>query len=82
MVAALSDWLLHENRRVDGGWQQRYERGIPTTDLVALDTAVSTGTGVHFQPSRDLAPLPQDAPRALSAAETPWLRVDVADERQ
>lgn len=36
VVAALSEWLLHENRRLDGAWQQRYEQGIPVTDLVPL----------------------------------------------
>lgn len=36
VVAALSTWLVHSNRRSNGSWTQRYERGIPVTDLAAL----------------------------------------------
>ena len=39
VVAALSEWLVHANRRQDGAWTQRYEHGIPVT-----------GTTVHFRP--------------------------------
>ena len=30
-VAALSEWLVHANRRQDGAWTQRYEHRIPVT---------------------------------------------------
>ena len=33
VVAALSAWLLHGNRRSDGAWTQRYRYGVPDTDL-------------------------------------------------
>jgi len=33
-VAALSEWLTHTNRRSNGAWTQRYEHGVPVTDLV------------------------------------------------
>ena len=33
VVAALSEWLIHTNRRTGGSWTQRYEHGVPTTDL-------------------------------------------------
>jgi hypothetical protein len=31
VVAALSAWLLHGNRRSDGAWTQRYRYGVPDT---------------------------------------------------
>jgi len=36
-VAALSEWLTHTNRRSNGAWTQRYEHGLPVTDLSATD---------------------------------------------
>lgn len=82
VVAALSDWLLHENRRGEGAWQQRYERGVPVIDLVPLLPDGSTGTAVHFKPAPDVGALQGDAALLVSAASTPWLRVDVSDERR
>ncbi|MFI7674646.1 ATP-binding protein [Actinophytocola sp. NPDC049390] len=57
VVAALSEWLVHTNRRVNGSWTQRYEHGIPVTDLTPIDSDGTTGTTVHFMPSPDLAPV-------------------------
>lgn len=54
VVAALSTWLVHTNRRSNGSWTQRYERGIPVTDLVAVADDGTSGTAVHFQPDRAL----------------------------
>lgn len=51
VVAALSDWLIHTNRRVNGSWTQRYERGIPVTGLEPIEGDGSTGTTVRFRPS-------------------------------
>lgn len=50
VVAALSDWLVHTNRRINGSWTQRYERGIPVTDLNPVPADGTTGTSVHFRP--------------------------------
>jgi DNA gyrase subunit B len=50
VVSALSSWLVHTNRRARGSWTQRYELGIPVTDLVAIPADGTTGTTVHFQP--------------------------------
>ncbi|GAB3243419.1 hypothetical protein [Kineosporia babensis] len=50
VVAALSTWLVHTNRRHDRSWTQRYEHGIPVTGLVPLEEQGSTGTTVHFRP--------------------------------
>jgi topoisomerase-4 subunit B len=81
VVAALSDWLLHENRRLDGAWQQRYARGIPTSDLVLLPADGSTGTVVTFKPGAAVQALPPDIGQLVAVASTRWLRVDVMDER-
>lgn len=51
VVAALSEWLIHTNRRTGGSWTQRYERGVPTTDLTPVADDGTTGTTVHFQPA-------------------------------
>jgi topoisomerase-4 subunit B len=50
VVAALSDWLVHTNRRLNGSWTQRYEHGLPVTELEPLESTPATGTTVHFRP--------------------------------
>jgi DNA gyrase subunit B len=57
VVAALSEWLVHTNRRRGGAWTQRYEHGIPVTDLVPIDDDGTTGTTVHFLAARRAVPL-------------------------
>lgn len=52
VVAVLSEWLVHTNRRANGSWTQRYEHGIPVTDLEPVDSDGATGTTVHFRPAR------------------------------
>lgn len=82
VVAALSDWLVHENRRLDGAWQQRYERGIPVTDLVELPPDRTTGTTVVFLAAQRLLPLGAgDLSRLLTSA-WPGLALAVTDRRQ
>ncbi|MEU4671643.1 ATP-binding protein [Amycolatopsis sp. NPDC023774] len=51
VVAALSEWLEHLNRRANGSWRQRYEHGIPVTDLTPICDDGATGTTVHFLPT-------------------------------
>ncbi len=48
VVAALSTWLMHTNRRTNGAWTQRYEHGIPTSGLVPVEPTGETGTAVRF----------------------------------
>ncbi|NED10916.1 ATP-binding protein [Streptomyces sp. SID9124] len=55
VVAALSDRLTHTNRRAAGSWTQRYEHGVPVTDLDPLPDDGTTGTRVHFHPAPGLA---------------------------
>jgi len=54
VVAAVSRWLGHENRRADGSWTQRYEYGIPVTDLLPSAATAHTGAVVRFQADREL----------------------------
>ena len=73
VVAALSDWLVHTNRRRHGAWTQRYENGIPATDLVAVEGDGTTGTTVHFMPGRPERVTPAQIHRV--AAGFPHVRV-------
>lgn len=50
VVAALSEWLVHTNRRDNGSWSQRYEDALPATGLVPIAGDGTTGTSVHFRP--------------------------------
>ena len=81
VVAALSEWLIHTNHRRDGAWTQRYEHGVPITDLVPIDGAEVTGTIVQFRPDENLrtAGLPSIAELAQLTASWPCLSVEVND---
>ena len=70
VVAALSDWLVHLNRRQNGAWTQRYERGVPVTDLVPVDPDGTTGTTVTFLP----APLVRPTLEHLTSSEIPMMK--------
>jgi DNA gyrase subunit B len=53
VVAAMSEWLTHTNRRGGGrGWVQRYERGLPQGPRTEIASGNKTGTIVHFRPDR------------------------------
>jgi DNA gyrase subunit B len=68
VVAALSEWLIHANRRRNGAWSQRYERGLPVTGLDPLEVDGTTGTLVRFLPTESLCP-----PGSLTVADlTRW----------
>ncbi|MER6474551.1 ATP-binding protein [Streptomyces collinus] len=54
VVAALSEWLIHTNRRLNGSWSQRYEHGVPVSDLVPVEADGTTGTCVRFLPNEAL----------------------------
>jgi DNA gyrase subunit B len=83
VVAALCSWLVHTNRRREGAWTQRYEHGVPVTDLVPVPGDGSTGTTVHLRP--DPALVRGDAPTAdrvrAWALAWPALAVTVVDRR-
>jgi len=58
VVAASSEMLIHTNHRHDGAWTQRYEHGLPVSDLQTRPSDGTTGTTVTLTPSPDLPPLP------------------------
>jgi DNA gyrase subunit B len=49
VVNALSEWYLVEIHRNNKSYQQRYERGIPVTDVDIVGESVHTGTVVTFK---------------------------------
>jgi topoisomerase-4 subunit B len=89
-VAALSQWLVHTNRRHNGAWTQWYEHGIPVTALDSIPdqdttgtTGITTGTTVHFLPAASVHSLPGISPSTLRSLTAAWppLIVEVIDER-
>ena len=83
VVAALSEWLVHTNRRRSGAWTQRYEHGVPVTDLEPIAGDGTTGTVVHFRPDGSL---PATGGSTLDelvrlVASWPLLSVEVDDRR-
>ena len=74
VVAALSRWLVHTNRRHDGSWTQRYEHGVPVTDLVPIAGDGTHGTTVHFLADETLRGV---SPRDLAQLVTAWPHLDV-----
>ena len=82
VVAALSEWLVHTNRRRDGAWTQRYEHGIPVTDLFPIDNDDASGTSMHFLPVEALrAAAAVTAAELMRTAARPHLSVEVIDQR-
>ena len=82
VVAALSAWLIHTNRRTGGSWTQRYEHCVPTTDLTTVADDGTTGTTVQFHPDIAILVSPEVmAPAVTSANSWPQLRVVLVDER-
>lgn len=69
-VAALSVWLEHTNHRLEGAWSQRYEYGVPASDLVERAAGERTGTTVHFLPRTDVPAGPQPDPLVLGAFDS------------
>lgn len=83
VVAALSRWLTHTNRRANGAWHSRYERGVPVTGLEPVTADGTTGTRVHFLPDGALAPRwsPTGDEAARWSAHWPELTVRIDDRR-
>ncbi|WP_051825759.1 ATP-binding protein [Kitasatospora aureofaciens] len=79
VVAALSSWLVHTNRRHNGAWTQRYEHGLPVTGLDPVEPDGTTGTCVTFRADPSLVPQASlDAERLIRwAANWPALEVRV-----
>jgi DNA gyrase subunit B len=83
VVAALSPWLVHTNRRRNGAWTQRYEHGVPVTGLLPIPDQGTTGTTVQFLPADSVRSMQEASPSELrrTAATWPQLAVEVIDER-
>ncbi|MFT4109848.1 hypothetical protein [Propionicimonas sp.] len=79
VVAALSDWLVHLNRRSDGAWEQRYEHGLPLAALAERsDQGGITGTTVRFHPDASLVPhYPLNADVIREVADFPSLVLQI-----
>ncbi len=54
VVNALSEWLEVEVKRDGKVYQQRYERGVPVTELRVIGTAKTTGSKVSFKPDSQI----------------------------
>jgi topoisomerase-4 subunit B len=81
VVAALSEWLVHTNRRSDGAWTQRYEHGIPVSDLVPVERAgAGSGTTVHFLPTQSVSGRPVSVTDLRRFARWPGLAVAVVED--
>jgi len=82
VVAALSDWLVHTNRRLNSSWMQRHEHGIPVTGLNPIPQDGTTGTTVHFLSDAALLANVQISAKELrrpTAALSPHLCIEVND---
>ncbi|HEX8935409.1 MAG TPA: ATP-binding protein [Pseudonocardiaceae bacterium] len=83
VAAALSEWLVHTNRRRNGSWTQRYQHGIPVTDLTSIPDDGTTGTTLRLLPDTALVSNTQIIPpklRQLTTAFRPHLSVDVHEQ--
>jgi DNA gyrase subunit B len=81
VVAALSEWLVHTNRRRNGAWTQRYAHGVPVTDLVPIAGDGTTGTTIHFRPDQTLRGAAALSANELAPLAASWryLSVEVDD---
>lgn len=83
VVAALSEWLVHASRRSGGAWVQRYEHGVPVTDLVPVAGDGTTGTTVRFLPDATVRAGGELKAGELARLAASWrhLSVEVGDRR-
>lgn len=83
VVAALSAWLVHTNRRRNGAWTQRYQQGVPVTALLPIPASEATGTTVHFLPAETVRSMQRVSTSSLRqlAAAWPQLSVEIVKEQ-
>jgi topoisomerase IV subunit B len=77
VVAALSEWLVHTNRRQDGAWRQRYEHGVPVTGLVPIAGDGTTGTAVRFRPDEAVRAVAGLTASELARSTASWRHLSV-----
>ena len=82
VVAALSEWVVHANPASEGGWSQRFERGLPQGVPEAVPGQASTGTVVQFRPDPALVPgsVTADEVRVAAQANTAAVPIEVVAE--
>ncbi|UOY10320.1 DNA topoisomerase (ATP-hydrolyzing) subunit B [Methanonatronarchaeum sp. AMET6-2] len=87
VVNALSQWLEVTVKRDGGIYRQRYERGLPVTELKRVGESGETGTTISFKPDPQIFDETQlDYNRVLSrmrelAFLNKGLRIDLVDGR-
>lgn len=54
VVNALSEWLEVEVKRDGNTYRQKYERGVPVTDLVMIGQCDEVGTTITFKPDPEV----------------------------
>mgnify|MGYP001019033127 FL=1 len=54
VVNALSEWLIAIVKRNGKKYMQRFERGIPVTELEVVGDAKNTGTTIQFRPDEEI----------------------------
>lgn len=83
VVASLSTWLTHTNRRLNGSWTQGYEHGIPVTDLSGIPDDGTTGTTVRFMPDAALVKpnnVTLDELRHVATPPVPSISIEIRQE--
>ena len=54
VVNALSEWLEVEVKRDGKVYHQKYQRGVPVSDLKVIGSCIGSGTKVTFKPDREI----------------------------
>lgn len=54
VVNALSEWLIAKVRRNGKEYMQKFERGIPVSELEVIGDAIDTGTTIIFKPDNEI----------------------------
>ncbi|NLW41168.1 MAG: DNA topoisomerase (ATP-hydrolyzing) subunit B [Tissierellia bacterium] len=54
VVNALSEWLIVRVKRNGKEYMQKFERGVPTSELETIGDASGTGTTISFKPDKEI----------------------------
>ncbi|MEF2146539.1 MAG: DNA topoisomerase (ATP-hydrolyzing) subunit B [Desulfovibrionaceae bacterium] len=86
-VNALSEFLEATVKRDGKSWRQKYERGVPVSELEEIGESTSTGTAIRFRPDEEIFEVNQFDYNTLKkrmqelAYLNSGLRIDFIDER-
>ncbi len=87
VVNALTEWLEVWVKRNGKVYHQRYERGVPQTDVEILDDSNETGTIIRFKPDDEIFEVTEFRYDIISqrlkelAFLTKGIRIELIDER-